>query len=125
MGKAAVLTVLTERNLVRVKVAELGFVLVPVVQAFNTVVSTFAAIMLRTLFSLGELTELWGVAAIVPSLVLDGVKVEARLMIMGTSTIRTFEALEVTQKKVFDGDRQLGFVVTLLDFREDLPVFFF
>ena len=97
MSKAAVFTVLAERYPIGKEVAKLRLVLVPVIQAFYTIVSALAAVLFWTLLSLGEFAELRCIGSVFSSLVLYRVEVEARLVVVWASSVWTFKALEVAQ----------------------------
>lgn len=94
--KRTVIPVLTLANFIRVKVAKLGFVLVPVVKTLHPVVCPPAPLVLRTLLRLSEFAKLRRVQLVFSPLVLDAVEEEATLMVVRIASIRTFKALEVT-----------------------------
>ena len=102
--------------------AKLGFVFVPVVKTLYPVVRPPASLVLWTLLRLSEFAKLRRVQLVVSSLVLDAMEEEAALVVMRIASIRTFEALEVTQQQVLDHYGLFGLVVGLLELDEHLAI---
>lgn len=122
MRERAVIPIFALANFIRVKVAKLGFVLVPVVKTLHPVVRPPASLVLWTLLRLSEFAKLWRVQLVVSSLVLDAMEEEAALVVVRIAAIRTFKALEVTQQQVLDHYGLFGLVVGLLELDEHLSI---
>lgn len=80
--------------------AELGFVLIFVIQSFHSVMRPPALVLLGAFFSVCKLAQLWGVVVIISSLVLDGVVVIAALVIVCRILLKTLYSFEVLQIQV-------------------------
>ena len=100
MREAAVVTVLATGYFVRVHVAEFGFVLVLVIQAFYTVVRASAVDALRASVRLCVFTKLWGVQVVFSTTVFQAVIKKARFVVMWHGELRALESFKVFKHKV-------------------------
>jgi hypothetical protein len=106
MSKRTKVPILTDKILLvllvrlREAMAKLCFVLISVVQALHSVVSTPASVLLGTLFSVSELAKFWCVDSILSSFIFEAVEVEAALMIVGSLLPWALEPLEPIEVKM-------------------------
>lgn len=120
MGKAAVFTVLAARDLVRVHMTKLGFVLIRVVETLHPVVG--AAAGRRASVGLRVFAELWRIETILPSSVFDTMVEEARFVVVRYRELSALEPLEVLQHEVRDLDERAVDVVHFHLVPEEGPI---
>ena len=80
---------------------EFSFVLVLVIEAFNSVVGSSTLFFFWTFFSLCEFAKFWSVMIIISSLIFDRMVKIAALVVMGCILFVTFDPLEISQIQVF------------------------
>ena len=98
--KWAKVSILTCSYLRRVHVTKLGLVLVLMVEALHTIVSSIALTKFGTSVSFCVLAQFRCIERIISSLVFDWVKVITRLVIMWRAELRTWHPFEIVKHKV-------------------------